>query len=215
MTINCFALIDPDPRRRSLVCDRLAGASMFVAQFSWVREIDPEKLEHAVLLALDKGQAIADIVNSLEENLLSNPIIAYSDRIDTDRVVQAVKAGADGYLAWPFTMEQLTPVIERIESEASQATDKSRVEARSKYLIKQLTPREREVLSGVVHGMSNQQIGDALSISARTVEIHRANMIRKLGASNSAAAVKMALDGDFKDAPPASGPLGDWLGEAA
>jgi FixJ family two-component response regulator len=90
-----------------------------------------------------------------------------------------------------------------------------RIEAEAKQLIKQLTPREREILSGVIHGLSNQQIGEALGISARTVEIHRANMIKKLGAKNSAAAVKIALDAGFNDAAPSPNSNGDWIGEAA
>lgn len=62
-----------------------------------------------------------------------------------------------------------------------------------------LTRRERDVLYLVAWGMSNAEIGDALEISARTVEIHRSNMLQKLGAHNSADAVRIAMSGHLRD----------------
>lgn len=215
MTIQRCVLVDPDPRRRAMVCERLREVSISVEQFNWVREIDPENLEDATLLVFDQGQTVASIVKLLAENLASNSIIAYSAEPEIDRVVQTVKAGADSYLVWPFTAKHLRPVFRRIECQANWTTGNQRIEAQAKQLIKQLTRREREVLSGVIHGMSNQQISAALGISARTVEIHRANMISKIGARNSAAAVKIALEAGFNDAAPSRNASGDWFGEAA
>lgn len=56
-----------------------------------------------------------------------------------------------------------------------------------------LTKREHVVLLGIAHGLSNSNIGDGVRISQRTVEIHRKNLIRKLGAINSADAVRIAV----------------------
>jgi DNA-binding NarL/FixJ family response regulator len=56
-----------------------------------------------------------------------------------------------------------------------------------------LTKREHLVLLGIAHGLSNSNIGDGVKISQRTVEIHRKNLIRKLGAINSADAVRIAV----------------------
>lgn len=60
-----------------------------------------------------------------------------------------------------------------------------------------LTKRENLVIFGIAHGLSNANIGVALGISPRTVEIHRKNLIRKLGASNSADAVRIAVKLDM------------------
>nr|WP_284698933.1 LuxR C-terminal-related transcriptional regulator [Sphingomonas lycopersici] len=56
-----------------------------------------------------------------------------------------------------------------------------------------LSPREREVLDGIVKGLTNRAIGQALGISHRTVEIHRAHIMRKLNASSFASLIAIAL----------------------
>lgn len=215
MTVERCVLVDSDARRRDLVCQRLRETSVEVEQFSWAREIDPERLEDAILLVFDQGQSVLSTVKLLVENLAGNSIIAYSAEPEIDRVVRTVKAGVESYLVWPFTTEQFLQAVNQIEIHTPMTVGNERIEAEAKQLIKQLTPREREILSGVIHGLSNQQIGEALGISARTVEIHRANMIKKLGAKNSAAAVKIALDAGFNDAAPSPNSNGDWIGEAA
>jgi DNA-binding NarL/FixJ family response regulator len=57
-----------------------------------------------------------------------------------------------------------------------------------------LTPREREVLSGVAGGLSNRAIAEQLAISPRTVEIHRANMLQKIGANHTSEAIRVAIE---------------------
>jgi two-component system, LuxR family, response regulator FixJ len=66
------------------------------------------------------------------------------------------------------------------------------VMARSR--VQKLTPREREVLAGMADGLSNRLIGDRLAISPRTVEIHRANMLNKLGANHTSEAIRIAVE---------------------
>ncbi len=78
------------------------------------------------------------------------------------------------------------------------------VEARQR--ISALSRREREVLDWLSQGLSNKAIARALEISPRTVEIHRANMMDKLGATHAAEAVRLRLEADYEE------PL---LGEAA
>lgn len=56
-----------------------------------------------------------------------------------------------------------------------------------------LSPREREVLDGIVQGLTNRAIGEALGISHRTVEIHRARLMRKLNATSFASLIAIAL----------------------
>ena len=57
-----------------------------------------------------------------------------------------------------------------------------------------LTPREREVLTGMAAGHSNRSIAEHLSISPRTVEIHRANMLTKIGATHTSDAIRIAIE---------------------
>ncbi|QIG52956.1 hypothetical protein G6N82_01165 [Altererythrobacter sp. BO-6] len=201
MMVQRCLVVDPEPNRRALVCKQLWEVAVDVEQFKWIKEVEPESLENATLFVSDQGEAVASIVQLVVENLVSIPIIAYSEDPEIDRVVQTIKVGADSYLAWPFAIEQILTVFKKIECQVARSLGNKRLEAMAKQLIKQLTKREREILSGVIHGWSNQQIGAALGISARTVEIHRANVIKKLGARNSASAVKIALDAGFNDTP--------------
>jgi DNA-binding NarL/FixJ family response regulator len=67
-------------------------------------------------------------------------------------------------------------------------------EAVARSRVERLTRREREVLAGVAGGLSNRLIGERLSISPRTVEIHRANMLNKMGASHTSEAIRIAIE---------------------
>ena len=67
-------------------------------------------------------------------------------------------------------------------------------EARARSRLNRLTRREREVLAAVADGMSNRRIGEHLAISPRTVEIHRANMLNKIGASHTNEAIRIAIE---------------------
>jgi DNA-binding NarL/FixJ family response regulator len=67
-------------------------------------------------------------------------------------------------------------------------------EAVARSRIERLTPREREVLSGVAGGLSNRAIAEQLAISPRTVEIHRANMLQKIGANHTSEAIRVAIE---------------------
>lgn len=60
--------------------------------------------------------------------------------------------------------------------------------------MQRLTKREREVLVGVADGLSNRRIGEQLAISPRTVEIHRANMLTKMGAQHTSEAIRVAIE---------------------
>jgi len=64
----------------------------------------------------------------------------------------------------------------------------------AKARLDRLTKREREVLDGVASGLSNRLIGEKLAISPRTVEIHRANMLNKLGANHTSEAIRIAIE---------------------
>ena len=72
-------------------------------------------------------------------------------------------------------------------------------EARARSRIQKLTNREREVLIGVAGGLSNRKIGEHLSISPRTVEIHRANMLDKMRANHTSDAIRLAIEAALVD----------------
>ncbi len=122
------------------------------------------------------------------------PVVATSEDPRPGRVVAAIKAGALDYLRLPLAAQRLGEMIARTahEAEAYGLARRKMIEARSR--IASLSPREREVLDWLSEGRSNKMIARELEISPRTVEIHRANMMAKLGAHHAAEAVRLKLE---------------------
>ena len=145
--------------------------------------------------------ALADGVDALLDTLSEAgiwlPVIAASHQPDVDDVVQAIKAGALDYMSLPLDKAELSRIVSHVIADAGRHAEARRklVEARSR--IGNLSKREREVLDWLSEGCSNKAIARALEISPRTVEIHRANMMDKLGASHAAEAVRMRLEADY------------------
>jgi FixJ family two-component response regulator len=106
-------------------------------------------------------------------------------------------AGALDYLTLPLRQTDLQWVLMSLEPEAAEYAEARRrvIEARNR--IKNQTGREREVLEWLSEGSSNKAIARRLEISPRTVEIHRANMMAKLGANHPADAVRLKLEAEL------------------
>ena len=127
------------------------------------------------------------------------PVIVMTAHGDVARAVQAMKAGAVDFLEKPFDDETLLNAIEAALAKAGRRVgDREAVEAAQR--IATLSPREREVLDGLVTGRPNKVIAFDLGISVRTVEVHRARMMERLGTRKLADAVRLA--GLAKLAPP-------------
>jgi FixJ family two-component response regulator len=122
------------------------------------------------------------------------PVIGFAQEPDTRQVVSAVLEGAIDYIAWPFTREDITRVVNDAEAKAEVFGSTKLREALARSRVDRLTKREREVLAGVAGGLSNRMIGEKLSISPRTVEIHRANMLTKMGANHTSEAIRIAIE---------------------
>jgi len=121
------------------------------------------------------------------------PTIAYGENPPTERVVQVMLTGVSGYLSWPFNSNELLNTLDQMLEANAGRQLRERAMARARGQVEELTPRERQVLTALVAGMSNKEIAKALSISPRTIEIHRAHMMTRLEANSIAEAVKIAL----------------------
>jgi FixJ family two-component response regulator len=141
----------------------------------------------------DAGRGLSKTVESVRATGAVVPVVAYSSEPKTERVVAAMLAGALDYLAWPFEPAALDLTFQRLATQGERQLQEMerRADARARTAV--LSPREKEVLSQLVEGKSNKGIALALDISPRTVEIHRANMMRKLNAQSIADAVRLAL----------------------
>jgi FixJ family two-component response regulator len=121
------------------------------------------------------------------------PIIFFTSHTDVPMAVQAMKAGAVEFLLKPFNEAALLYVIgAAIERSRAAARHHSEIQAlQQRYAI--LTPREREVMTLVVCGLLNKQIGGELGISEITVKAHRGQVMRKMKADSLPDLVTMAM----------------------
>src|SRR5215469_7250756 len=161
----------------------------------------PECLALAPSLPL--GCVIADIrmpeMDGLElqqrliEHGLKFPLIVISGHGDVPLAVRAMKAGAIDFIEKPFAAEAILDSIRMALSrlDAPSAQDPSAAAAAAKLAL--LSARERDVLEGLVEGLPNKSIAYDLTISPRTVEIHRARVMDKMGARSLSELVRLAL----------------------
>lgn len=120
------------------------------------------------------------------------PIIFLTGCGDIPMTVQAMNAGAVEFLTKPFSNESpLSAVRSAIQRSCARLDNDAQIQnLRAQY--SELTLRERQVMTGVVSGMLNKQVGDELGISEITVKFHRGNLMRKMKASSFADLVNMA-----------------------
>lgn len=142
---------------------------------------------------------IGALVSGMSAHGMWLPIIATSVVVEAPRVVEAVRCGALDYLSLPLEQDRLRAALETAvaEGQARGSAQRQAVNARAKLAT--LTARETEVLDLLVAGSSNKMIARELEISPRTVEIHRANMMSKLGAHHAADAVRLRLEAAMGD----------------
>ncbi|WP_404367808.1 response regulator transcription factor [Sphingomonas sp. MMS24-J45] len=123
--------------------------------------------------------------------------IILTGRGATSVAVQAWKLGALDFLEKPCEPQVLLEVVENAFSKLEQDQHAAARVETAQQAIAKLTPREREVLAGLVAGSANKVIGYELDISPRTVEIHRANLMDKLGVRSLSEALRVAFAADF------------------
>jgi two-component system response regulator FixJ len=120
------------------------------------------------------------------------PVIVMTGEGDIQTAVRAMKGGAADFLEKPYSDHTLLRAIEAtFENEHRFNRDNEIEEATRRLSI--LSPREREVLDGLLAGQPNKLIAYQLGISVRTVEVHRARMMERLGMRQLAEALRLGL----------------------
>jgi two-component system response regulator FixJ len=120
------------------------------------------------------------------------PVVVMTGQGDVQTAVRAMKAGAVDFIEKPYDDEVLVKTIELALSLPRQS-DRNREAAEAAQRVAALSPRERQVLDSLVAGRPNKVIAYDLGISARTVEVHRARMMERLGVRQFAEAIRLAV----------------------
>ncbi|MFL5032372.1 MAG: response regulator transcription factor [Xanthobacteraceae bacterium] len=142
------------------------------------------------------GRSGLDILRELNAQDYAAPIFIISGQGDIPMAVDAIKNGALDFIEKPFNADA---VVSRVR-EAIEAWERRKKGGGGSDVLSMpfpgrdsLTPREREVLAQIAAGASNKEAGRHLGISPRTIEVHRARIMEKLGAKNAADLVRIVM----------------------
>jgi two-component system, LuxR family, response regulator FixJ len=134
-----------------------------------------------------------EIVRSLKKLKLDIPVIVITGHSDVPLAVEAMKVGAADFIEKPYDGEALLAAVRSALSAQRADAQRDGERARIQERLAALSPRERQVLEGLVAGHPNKTIAHELGISSRTVEIYRANVMAKMQATSLSHLVRMAL----------------------
>jgi two-component system response regulator FixJ len=142
-----------------------------------------------------------EVQRRLKEAGVLLPVIVMTGHGDVNVAVQAMKAGAVDFIEKPFEKAVLLGAIEEGLARIEQAGRRRARADEAKVRLEALTPREADVLRGLVRGHPNKTIAYDLGISPRTVEIHRANLMTKLNVASLSEALRIAFAAGMGDEP--------------
>lgn len=186
-------VIDSDVRRRASICYFLNNEGIFAEPFEAIEEFLQSWPRSGLVLIHDGERAVASLSEQISRHSWL-PIVAYSEDPAPSMVVEAVLDGAIGYAAWPGCGATLIKALRASLARTGPTIASGSRQRLAMAEIDKLSVREREVLAGMVEGLSNRLMGEHFGISPRTVELHRANLLAKLGAKHSTDAIRLAIE---------------------
>jgi two-component system response regulator FixJ len=134
-----------------------------------------------------------ELVRKLKGEGSSCPVILITGHGDVALAVEAMKAGAVDFIEKPFDDEVLLGAIRSALDAVPEGQTGNSTKKEAEARLAELSPRERDVLQGLVAGKINKVIAHDLNISPRTVEVYRANLMAKTGARSMSELMRIAL----------------------
>jgi len=194
--IRTVFVVDDDDAVRESLSMLLRSIGLPVASYSSATEFLAEYQDGPGCLVLDirmPGMSGLELQRNLNDRHAILPIIFITGHGDVPMAVEAMQAGAADFLQKPFLDQELLDrihrALERDQANRKLLLDRDRIIER----LQRLTPREREVIDLLAQGKANKVIAADLGVSQRTVEIHRARVMEKMGAASLAHLVRMVV----------------------
>ncbi|WP_020180960.1 response regulator [Methylopila sp. M107] len=195
-----ICVVDDDEVIRELLTAVFESSGFVVSSF----ESGDDFLSHGfdgqplcVLLdVLMPGRSGLDVLKTLNGRGLSAPVVMISGSADIPMAVDAIRHGALDFFEKPFDPETIVDRVRAaLDASAARESAGAQIEEDVEDIpgAEALTPREREVLGLISGGQSNKEAGRQLGISPRTIEVHRARIMEKLGAKNAADLVRIVM----------------------
>lgn len=181
-------IVDDDPDVRDSILELVESVGLHAESYASAQEfLDQYQAERPGCLVLDVRMAkMSGLVLQEELNArgATMPVIMITGHADVPMAVRALKAGAIDFVQKPYRDQLLLDSINRaLTLDTNVRSTNEERQLREKQLAT-LTDREREVLDELLAGHASKEIAQQLGISPRTVEAHRHNLLRKLGAGS-------------------------------
>jgi two-component system response regulator FixJ len=134
-----------------------------------------------------------DLVKRLKSEGVPHPVIVITGHADVELAVEAMKAGAADFLEKPVRPAAVVDAVKGVLARQERSNAYAQEAAAYRRMLATLTPRQKDVLEGVLAGKLNKTIAHDLGISVRTVEGYRADIMTRTQAKNSSDLIRMAL----------------------
>ena len=190
-------VVDDDPAVRQSLHWLIESVGLAVKTYETATEFleayNPDTHGCLVLDVRMPGLSGLDLQEKLAGKHIEIPTIVITGHADVPMAIRAIKAGALDFIEKPFNdqvlLERIGQALTLDEKIRQNQSERAEIAAR----LELLTSREREVMEMVVTGKANKVIADQLGLSQKTVEVHRANVMKKMQVDSLAGLVRLAL----------------------
>lgn len=193
-------VVDDDPAIRDSLSLSLSLRGYHIAQFAsaedFLQSFDTAWSGCAIVDIRMPGLSGLQLQEALTQRGSQLPVIVITGHGDVASARAAFRGHAIDFLEKPFADEQLISAIETAFEHELGRLNKQADGARRAAMLSSLSPREREVMKHLVRGLHAKEVGEQLGISHRTVEVHKAHIMEKMGVRSVIDIVRLGDDGD-------------------
>lgn len=190
-------VVDDDPEVRSSLRRLVESVGLIVETYATAQEfldnLDAARSGCVITDIRMPGLSGLDLQEKLAERNSLLPVIILTGYGEVPTAVRAMKQGAFDFIEKPHSPQRVLDAVRQALESNRQAVEDHEERARTARLLATLTPREREVMDLVVSGKPNRAIAAHLGLQQKTVEFHRARMMRKMGADSVADLIRTAV----------------------
>jgi two-component system, LuxR family, response regulator FixJ len=170
------------------------AATVFASAKEFLQAYHPAQPGCVVLDIRMPGMSGLELQEELNKRGAVIPVIFVTGHADVPMAVEAMRHGAFDFLQKPLRDQDLVDRVQKALARDAETRGDLQEHARIRARIASLTPREKEVLDLLAVGKANKMMAQDLGLSQRTVEIHRAHVMEKMGAKSVAQLVRMVMD---------------------
>lgn len=198
-------VIDDDDAARESLEFLMRSANFTVTAYesgaAFVRALPQASLGCIVTDVRMPGLSGIELLRHLKDAGIKMPVIVVTGHGDVPIAVEAMKLGAVDFFEKPFDGDKMIAAVRAALSDCQRDSDRDAERRMLQERLATLTPRERDVLKGLIAGNPNKVIAYDLGISPRTVEIYRANVMTKMKSASLSELVRMTLHAGDVGAP--------------